>query len=203
MNRAKIKRDLDALARLDADVGNALKQIGYPPPRLRPQGFETFLSTIVSQQISTEAAASIMRRVRALLPRPCAEAVLELPAGALRDAGLSARKVEYVEALARAVLEKSFEPARLARLDDAQVIEAITALKGFGVWSAEIYLMFSLRRSDVFPAGDLALRSALQKLKRVDGKLGEAEARALVATWAPYRSAGSLFLWHYYRGAPA
>ena len=202
MNRARIKRDLDALARRDRDVGRALPQISYPAPRIREQGFETLLSTIVSQQISTEAAAAIMRRLRELMPQMRAEQVPGLPSGALRAAGLSLRKVEYVEGLARAILDKSFDPASLSRLDDSEVIAAITGLRGFGRWSAEVYLMFSLKRGDVFPAGDLALRVALQKLKRIDDPLDEKQARELVADWAPYRSAGSLFLWHYYRGAP-
>lgn len=202
MNRVRIKRDLDALAERDRDVRRALAHISYPAPRLRKQGFETLLSTIVSQQISTEAAASIMRRVRDLLPAMQADAVLRLPAGALRAAGLSARKVEYVEGLARAIVDQSFDPAQLPRLDDREAIAAITGIRGFGLWSAEVYLMFSLRRGDVFPAGDLALRIALQKLKRIDSPLSEKQARELAADWAPYRSAGSLFLWHYYRGAP-
>ena len=87
-------------------------------------------------------------------------------------------------------------------MDDQSAIKAITALRGFGPWSAEIYLMFSLQRSDIFPAGDLALRIALQRLKGIDEVLDEKQARALVEPWSPYRSAGSLFLWHYYRGAP-
>jgi DNA-3-methyladenine glycosylase II len=179
-----------------------LRLVRYPAPRIREQGFETFLSTIVSQQISTEAAAAIMRRVRELLPVMEADRVLKLAPGKLRAAGLSARKVEYVEGLARAMVNQEFDPARLVEMEDAAVIDMITSLKGFGVWSAEIYLMFSLQRSDVFPAGDLALRIALQKLKGLDQPLGEKQAREVVASWAPYRSAGSLFLWHYYRGAP-
>ena len=202
MHRSTIKRHLDALARRDHDLKQALGLLSYPPPRIRAQGFETFVSTIVSQQISTEAAAAIMRRLRDLLPAMQAAEVFELPAGALRGAGLSGRKVEYVEGLARAIVERSFDPAALADMDDPAVIDAITSLRGFGVWSAEIYLMFSLRRRDVFPAGDLALRTALQKLKGVAEPLSEKRARELVADWAPYRSAGSLFLWHYYRGAP-
>lgn len=202
MDQAKIKRHLNALAKLDPDLQRGLKIVRYPAPRIRVQGFETFLSTIVSQQISTEAAASIMRRVQALLPSMEAQEVLRLPAGALRTAGLSGRKVEYVEALARAIDENQFEISRLAEMEDQAVIEAITALRGFGVWSAEIYLMFSLQRSDIFPAGDLAIRVALQKLKQIDSKLSEKQAREMVISWAPYRSAGSLFLWHYYRGAP-
>ncbi len=202
MDQQKIKRDLDALARLDPDLRRGLKLVRYPAPRIRVQGFETFLSTIVSQQISTEAAAAIMRRVHALLPTMAAQDVLRLPSGALRAAGLSTRKVEYVDGLAQAIADNRFEISRLAEMDDQAVVEAITSLKGFGVWSAEIYLMFSLQRSDVFPAGDLAIRIALQKLKGMDDKLNEKQARAVVESWSPYRSAGSLFLWHYYRGAP-
>jgi DNA-3-methyladenine glycosylase II len=203
MNQQKINRDLDALASRDEDLRRGLAQVGYPAPRIRAPGFETFLSTIVSQQISTEAAGAIMRRLQELLPTMEAEAVLHLPDGALRAAGLSAPKVAYVEGLARAMAEGRFAPARLAGMEDDAVIEAITALRGFGVWSAEIYLMFSLQRADVFPAGDLALRTALQRLRGIDEKLSEKRARELVADWSPCRSAGSLFLWHYYRGAPA
>jgi DNA-3-methyladenine glycosylase II len=203
LNQEKINRHLDALARLDPELRHGLARVGYPPPRIRAPGFETFLSTIVSQQISTEAAAAIMNRLHELLPRMRAEDVRALPQGALRAAGLSAPKASYVESLASAMAEGRFTPERFADMADEAVIEAITALKGFGVWSAEIYLMFSLQRADVFPAGDLALRTALQRLKGIDEKLSEKRARELVEDWSPYRSAGSLFLWHYYRGAPA
>ena len=106
MDQATIKRHLDALAKLDPDLQHGLEIVGYPAPRIRVQGFETFLSTIVSQQISTEAATSIMHRVRALLPGMEAQDVLRLPEGALRAAGLSGRKVEYVEGLALAMVER-------------------------------------------------------------------------------------------------
>jgi len=202
VNQAKIKRHLDKLAMLDEDLCRGLEQVQYPKPRIREQGLETLLSAVVSQQISTSAAAAVMGRVRELLPDMKAEAVLRLPAGALRTAGLSLRKVEYVEGLAQAMTDKRFDPAVLPEMDDQAVIDAITALRGFGAWSAEIYLMFSLQRSDIFPAGDLALRVALQKLKGIADPLNEKQARAIAAEWSPYRSAGSLFLWHYYHGAP-
>ena len=202
MNQAKINRHLKALAARDKDLRRGLDQVGYPKPRIREAGFETLLATIVSQQISTEAAAAIMQRGRKLVPHMQARQLLRLPEGALREAGLSGRKVEYVENLARAIAEKEFVPAELARMDDAAAIGEITGLRGFGRWSAEIYLMFSLQRSDIFPAGDLAIRVGLQKLKRLDDPLDEGGARELAESWAPYRSAGSLFLWHYYRGAP-
>lgn len=202
MNQAKINRHLNALAELDSDVRQGLELVSYPPPRIREQGFETLLATIVSQQISTDAAAAIMTRVRALLPDMEVQEVLRLPAGALREAGLSTRKVEYVEGLAQAIVDQHFIPSQLAEMDDQTAIDAITSLRGFGRWSAEIYLMFSLQRSDIFPAGDLAIRVGLQKLKGIEHSMDEKQARDTVENWAPYRSAGSLFLWHYYRGAP-
>ncbi len=203
MDQATIRRHLDALAQADAELRDGLDRVGYPLPRIREPGFETLLAIVVGQQISTAAAAAIMSRLRTLAPRLEPQAVLALPDGALRDAGLSIRKVEYVTDLADAIVGGDFDPRRLAALDDAAAIEAITQLRGFGVWSAEIYLMFCLGREDVFPAGDLALRVGLQRLRRRDAALDERAARELAAGWAPYRSAASLFLWHYYRGAPA
>ena len=202
MNQVKINQHLDALAKLDDDVRRGLELVGYPEPRIRVEGFETFLATIVSQQISTDAAAAIMRRVRDLLPRMEAAELLELPDGALRTAGLSAPKAGYAQTLAQAIVEHSFDVSSLSTMDDLTVIETITSLRGFGVWSAQIYLMFSLQRADIFPAGDLALRIALQKLKGLEHRLNEKQAREVAESWAPYRSAGSLFLWRYYRGAP-
>ena len=193
---------MDSIARVDAEVARALGAIGYPRPRIRAQGFETFFSTIVSQQISTEAAAAIMQRVRKLLPRQDPSSLLGLPENALREAGLSMRKVEYAQGLAQAILDGEFVPGDLPALDNDAAVQAITALRGFGVWSAEIYLMFSLQRNDIFPADDLALQVALQRLKGLEQRLTSKQARALIEHWSPWRSAGSLFLWHYYRGAP-
>ena len=191
-----------ALAAVDSDVANALHIVGLPPPRLRPAGFKTLFNTIASQQISTEAARSILGRVEALMPEITPQAMLALDDLALREAGLSYRKIEYAKGTASAIVAGEFDVEGLTAMSDAEVIAAITALRGFGRWSAEIYLMFSLRRRDVFPADDLALRTALGRLKRLADKPSAKQARELVAHWAPWRSVGSLFLWHYYRGAP-
>lgn len=202
MNRAIIKKGLDAIAASDKDVKKALQLIGYPQPRIRPAGLDTLVATIVSQQLSTKAANAIMGRVRDLLPELNAAAVLALRKPTLRKAGLSERKVEYIRGLAKAIHTGEFNPHHLDSMDDAAAISAITNLHGFGEWSAEIYLMFSLGRSDIFPGNDLALQVALQKLKHLQQRPTPAVARKTVAHWAPWRSAGSLFLWHYYQGAP-
>ncbi|MFI0473164.1 DNA-3-methyladenine glycosylase family protein [Halomonas sp. HMF6819] len=197
-----ITQAMNALAAMDADIARALPQVGAPAPRQRERGFATFFSTIVSQQLSVEAARSIMNRVNTLLPALHAKAVMEVEGQALRDAGLSWRKIEYAKGLAEAELAGTFSADGLERLSDEEAISAITALRGFGRWSAEIYLMFSLGRVDVFPADDLALRVALGRLKRLDDKPTPRQARQMVEHWAPWRSVGALFLWHYYRGEP-
>ena len=144
-----------------------------------------------------------MQRLRDLLPDMQAEALLALPFDDLRAAGLSNRKTEYAQGLASAIVEGSLKLEALAAMDDRAAIEAITTLRGFGEWSAEIFLMFALQRSDIFPANDLALQAALQKLKRLPERPGASYSRQITEHWSPWRSAGSLFLWHYYRGAPA
>ena len=203
IDRRAIRKGLSVIATKDSDVAQALTRISYPEPRIRPVGFEALLSIIVSQQISTGAARSIMDRVQALLPEISAPATLALPDGALRKAGLSGRKVEYVTGLARAIVAGQFDPVALAQQTDSQAIASICNLRGLGRWSAEVYLMFSLQRPDVFPAGDLALQRALQKLKGWDNRPNADETLTAVSHWMPWRTVGSLFLWHFYRGVPA
>lgn len=194
---------MNDLASVDHDIAIAFELIGPPPPRIRPQGFETFLATIISQQISTEAASAILGRVKTLLPQVTASALLDTDAKALRQAGLSYRKIEYIRGLAGAVESGDFDINGLDTLSDKDAIETITNLRGFGRWSAEIYLMFSLKRQDIFPADDLALQVSLARLKNLPQKPTTKQARKITHHWSPWRSVGSLFLWHYYRGIPA
>ncbi|WP_299875750.1 DNA-3-methyladenine glycosylase [uncultured Cocleimonas sp.] len=202
MNDIIIKKGLDEIATHDSDVAKALQLYGYPEPRIRPAGFETFFSIVVGQQLSTHAVAAIIKRARDLLPELTAEKVLDLSDEQLREIGLSKQKTGYIKGMASAITQGDFAPESLETMDDEAAIKAIVALKGFGPWSAEIYLMFSLQRSDVFPSGDLALLVALQKLKGLDEKPTPAEAKEIIKHWSPWRSVGSLFLWHYYHGAP-
>ena len=187
---------------MDKDVAKALPTFGYPPPRIRPAGIETFFSIVVGQQLSTHAAAAIMKRANELLPELTPENILTKTDEELRSIGLSKQKIVYVKGMAQAILKGKFDPNALDNLDDKTAIETITALKGFGPWSAEIYCMFSLQRQDIFPSGDLALLIALQKLKGLDEKPTSKQAQDIIRHWSPWRSVGSLFLWHYYHGAP-
>lgn len=199
MDEQVIADGLEALSAVDGDLSQALALVGSPPPRTRPSGFSAFLAIIIGQQVSTSAANAIRGRVEALLPNVDAASVMATETEALRTAGMSYRKIEYAKGLAEAQLNGTFDAEKLS---DDEVIESITALRGFGRWSAEIYLMFSLQRQDVFPADDLAILVALGRLKGLEKKPTPKQARLLVEHWQPYRSVGSLFLWHYYRGAP-
>lgn len=202
MDIQTIERGMQAIILIDEDVAKAYAEFGPPPPRARPSGFETFLSIIVSQQISTEVARVIMQRVNDLLPAISAETLLNIDDQRLRDAGLSWRKVEYAKGLANAIHSGQFDMDALPLMSDRQAIDSIISLRGFGRWSAEIYLMFSLNRQDVFPADDLALLVALGRLKGLQDKPTPGQARDMLELWSPWRSVGALFLWHYYRGAP-
>ena len=203
IDQATIARGVRELSAADPHVAEAVARVGTPEPRIRPAGFETLMSTIISQQLSTESAQAIKGRVVALLQGEVDPArLLREPDQSLRAAGLSFRKIEYIKGLAQAISEGSFAPDALQHLEDSSAIEALTRLRGFGRWSAEIYLMFSLGRRDIFPADDLALRIALGRLKRLPQKPTSAEARNLTAHWSPWRTVGSLFLWRFYRGAP-
>ncbi len=199
MNQSKITQDIKEIAKIDIDVRQSIKVIGYPTPRTQPAGFETLVQTIVGQQLSTKAADAIMQRVKILLPDLTPNSVLKKRKQTLRKTGLSERKVEYIQGLAKAVSQGTFKLDGLGRMSDQCAIEEITKLRGFGEWSAEIYLMFSLKRTDIFPANDLALQAALQRLKNLDQRPTAKMARSLVESWSPWRSAGSLFLWHLYK----
>ena len=199
---ARLARALAELAAADADVARAIERVGLPAPRARPPGFATLLRIITAQQLSTKAAAAIQGRLDAALAgRVEPAAYLALDDAALRTCGLGARKVVYGRALAEALASGRLDLDGLATAPDEAVIEALTALPGFGRWSAEIYLLFALDRLDVLPADDLALQIGFQRLKRLDARPKAKAFRIATESWAPWRGAGSILLWHFYGAA--
>lgn len=172
----------------------ALALTGPPPLRRRADGFETLLSAIVSQQVSTASAAAIWSRVAALgAVEPAG--FLALSDEALRTAGLSRQKIAYGRALA----ESGLDFAGLRALPDAELVATLTRLRGIGVWTAEIYAMFSLGRADVFAPGDLALQDAARHLFELDARPTERALREMSLAWMPWRSVAARILWAYYR----
>jgi DNA-3-methyladenine glycosylase II len=165
--------------------------------KLRPKDpYGSLLRSIIGQQLSVSAASAIYERVKEANGgrSPTPRQLLLLRRAKLRACGLSLAKVEYVRDLARHVLEGELDLPRLRRLEDDRVRETITAVKGLGRWTADMFLIFHLRRPDVLPVGDLGLRRAVERAYRVTAPT-VAQLEAIAEPWRPHRTMGSLYLW--------
>ena len=167
--------------------------------------YGALLRAIVGQQLSTKAARTIYGRVLELFDgsTPSPERLLEAEESDLRGAGLSGRKVEYVRDLAAHVLSGELELDKLETLSDEQVVAEITAVRGFGVWSAQMFLIFFLERPDVLPVGDLGIRNAVRAAYGLDAVPKPAELEAIGEPWRPFRTRASLYLWRSLENQPA
>ncbi|MFO1037634.1 MAG: DNA-3-methyladenine glycosylase 2 family protein [Geminicoccaceae bacterium] len=202
LDEPRLRADLDRLASIDADVASAMARIGYPSPRVRDPGFATLLRIIVGQQVSTRSAAAIWARLeQATEGPPTPDQFLGLDDEALRAVGFSRAKVHYGRHLAEAVLGETLALDALHALDPDAATAQLTALPGFGRWSAEIYLLFALGHGDIMPADDLALQVAYERLKGLPARPTAKLLRELTTAWSPVRGAGAVFLWHYYGAA--
>lgn len=195
-----LRRAERALIRRDMVMRDLIRR--YGPCAISPHRryFETLVSSIVSQQLSTRAAETIYARFRAIYPRrrpPTAAAIIQTSDEQLRGVGLSSQKIGYIRDLAKKVDDGSLKLTRLARLGDDEVVQALTGVKGIGVWTAQMFLIFSLGRLDVLPYGDLGIRKAIRDRYALDGLPGAAEMEALSTArhWAPWRSVVSWYLW--------
>jgi DNA-3-methyladenine glycosylase II len=202
---------LAALADADPVMAGLIARIGPVSidrrRRGRPKGdaYTTLLRAIVGQQLSAKAAATIFERVVALFDGgvPSAPALLEIDDAALRGAGLSGRKVEYVKDLAQHVVSGELETERLGDLTDEKVIEEVTAVRGLGVWTAHMFLIFHLEREDVLPVGDLGVRNAIKNEYGLDELPSPEEMERIAEPWRPYRTLACLYLWEAIAATPA
>ena len=189
---------LAALKGCDPRLAAVIDQVGPYQPAKRGDGFAALVRAIVSQQVSKYAAEAILGRVHALFRdgRPEPLALLALPRRRLVAAGLSRRKVDYLRDLAAHVADGRLDLARLRRLPDEAVVESLTAVKGIGRWTAEMYLIFTLGRPDVVPLGDAALLAAVRELYGLPAEADGEHFDAIAATWRPWRS---IACWYLYR----
>jgi DNA-3-methyladenine glycosylase II len=184
------------LARADPRMATALDQTGPLPLRRRPDGFSQLLSAIVSQQVSVASANAIWGRMKdARLTGP--RKILWASDDDLRAVGLSRQKIRY----ARALAEARIDYAALRDAPTDEVVAILTEVPGIGVWTAEIYAMFSLGRADVFAPGDLALQEAARILYDLPERPREKALREIAEAWTPWRAVAARLLWAYYRVA--
>ena len=175
-------------------------KLGIAPESLAwpyvPGGYPSLVRIVVGQQVSTAAARSMWARFQAGVPDIRPHEVLSLDDETLRGFGLSRSKVAYIRGLSEAVRAGDFDPDSFNAMSDEAVFEAITALKGFGRWSADMYLMFSLARPDIWPAGDLGIREGLKRYLNARTRPDEARTRKEGKRFTPHRTAASILLWH-------
>lgn len=191
------------LSKRDRVMRKLIASVGHVSLQSRGDAFTTLARSIVGQQISVKAAQSVWEKLLLSLALPVdaerpwlsADAVLARSVEQLREAGLSARKVEYLQDLASHFAQKKLQPESWPDLDDETIIEQLVAIRGIGRWTAEMFLIFHLMRANVLPLDDLGLLKAIS-LNYFSGEpVSRAEAREIADAWSPYRTVGTWYLW--------
>ena len=160
--------------------------------------FKSLVEAIINQQLSDKAAATITKRFVALFPKvifPTPQQILNMPDEKVRTAGISFQKISYIKDLARRVHNDEIDFDSFATKSDEEVIIELIKVKGIGRWTAEMFLMFSLGRQDVFSFGDLGLRKGLQKVYKMKKPPTVKQAATITNKWKPFRTWGSRYLW--------
>lgn len=181
----------------DPVLAAIIEQVGAYRIEYREPGFEALAKAIVYQQLSGRVASVIFGRLLAaaggepMVP----EAVLKLRPQRMRTLGLSKQKIGYIRDLARHTRDGRLDFAGMDRLSDEEVIEMLTGVKGIGVWTAHMFLIFALRRTNVLPVGDLGIRAAIRKAYNLPELPKPGEVVDLARVWNPYRTVASWYLW--------
>ncbi|WDT76424.1 MAG: DNA-3-methyladenine glycosylase [Candidatus Manganitrophus sp.] len=186
-----------ALAEADPVLSTFIDAIG--PCRLThaPDPFVSLVEAIVSQQLSVKAADTIFQRLVAICPRSLVtpKAIFSIPKEELRGVGLSRQKIAYVKDLAGRWIAAEIRPKEFHSLPDEEIIARLVAVKGIGRWTAEMFLIFALNRTDVLPVGDLGLKKAVQRAYGLRKIPSPERIQKIARPWRPYRSIATWYLW--------
>jgi len=199
-----MKEAIQHLRRNDPVLSEIIERVGDYGIQFRAPEFETLVRSIVYQQLSGRVASVIFGRLaKAAGGRLTPETILKLRPARMRSLGLSKQKTIYIRDLARHTRDGKVVFEELAALEDAAVIERLTIVKGIGVWTAHMFLIFALRRPDVLPVGDLGVRNALRKAYGLKELPTPAEMAAMAQRWRPYCSVAAWYLWRSLDGEAA
>jgi len=198
LNADRLAEAAKSVARLDEDMARILTSLGTPPLWDREPGFITLVRIILEQQVSLVSADAMFRRVMAQIEPLTPAAVLAAGAPFLRSFGVTRQKAAYFINVAQAIHNGDLVLEVLACESDESVIAKLTSIKGVGPWTAKIYLLMALCRPDVWPVGDIALASAVQKLKGLKKRPTQPELSQMALAWSPHRATAARMLWHYY-----
>ena len=202
LTKANIEMGLHFLADCDPDLARLFRRNGIPPLWSRRPGFATLVQIVLEQQVSLASARAVFARLKDAVPALTPEAFLDL-GEELKGLGFSRQKTRYCRALAESILTGALDLKALGRLDDEAVREHLIQVKGIGRWTAEIYLLMALCRSDAWPTGDLAIVKAVQHIKGLADAPSGDELMRIGESWRPWRAVAARLLWqHYLAGMP-
>lgn len=190
------------LASQDQDLKLILENHGYPPMWTRENTFETLVHIILEQQVSLASALAALNKLKEKLTEITPEKILQLSDEEMRECYVSRQKNIYIKGLANAIVNGEIDLEKLSKMSNDEVRKELVNLKGIGNWTVDVYLMFTLQRTDIFPIGDLAAVNALKRLKQLPAKSTREEILEISEKWKPFRSIASMMLWHYYLSAP-
>lgn len=196
---ADIERGIAALVDIEPQFAGLVEHTGVPPLRRSEGGFRGLMLIVTEQQLSTASAAAIWARMERELAPMTPDHLATLDDETLRAAGVSRPKVKTIRSLCEAVLSGQCDPQVLEHLPDDDVHDTLVKIKGIGRWTADIYLLSCLGRSDVWPVGDLALQVAVQHAFGFDLRPDEKAMDELGAPWRPWRAVAARIFWSYYR----
>ncbi|HEV2192816.1 MAG TPA: DNA-3-methyladenine glycosylase [Nitrosopumilaceae archaeon] len=180
----------------DPNLVKIIERIGDYQIKKRNNHFAVLVESIISQQLASAAAEAIFARFKKLYPKfPAANQILNTKDAKLRSAGLSSMKVEYLKDLAQKIEDGKLKMRNLSKMNDDEIIEHLTQVKGIGRWTAEMFLIFSLGRLDVLPTGDLGLRKGVQMAFSLSELPKPKEVEKIGMRWKPYRSVATWYLW--------
>ena len=188
----------DQLAASDADLAQIINNYGYPPLWSRPNSFESLVHIILEQQVSLASALSALNKLKEAIQEITPGRVLLLTDEELKACYFSRQKTAYVRYLAEALLSGQINLEAFGHQSDNEVRTQLTALKGIGNWTVDVYLMFVLHRADIFPIGDLAAVQSMKKVKQLPIGISRDEMISLAEQWQPYRTVATMLLWHDY-----
>jgi len=185
------------LKKNDPVMRSIIRQVGPFTLKVQRKHYEMLVRSIVSQQISVAAARTILARFRESLEPDgfCPDRISKMTVAKLRKVGISQQKAGYVLDLAQKVSSGDVDLKKISRAADGAVVESLTSVKGIGVWTAQMFLIFSLGRLDVLPVGDLGLQKAVQKNWSLEALPKPAEVEAMAEPWRPYASIATWYLW--------
>ena len=171
---------------------------GYPPLWSRPQGFSTLIHIILEQQVSLASARAAYMKLQEQLTEITPERLLKLSDDEMKACYFSRQKMKYARYLAEAIISNALNLDEFPQFPDDIIRQRLKQIKGIGDWTADIYLLFALQRTDIFPVGDLAMVQAFREIKKLQPGTTREEMVVISQQWSPHRSIATMLLWHYY-----